>query len=328
VRRRRFMKLLGGTVIAWPIAARGQQAASPARIGVLPIGSPSNAYDRSLVEAFRQGLREIGLVDNQHVTIDVVWVSDESEFPLAVSVLVQRGAKILVTAGTSASVAAMRHTSTIPIVFVPVGNPVGVGLVDSLARPGRNITGFSDVLADLSGKYVGFARELGELQTWVDYFWHTEWTDGRPRLQATERATKSAGVELRSRGIVDIAEVDDIFAEMKKSGAVTPIVQPSPFTYRNRVRIINSALNHGLSTIVAWPAATREGALIAYGPAYADMYRRAASYVERILKGMKPAELPVQEPTKFELGVNLRTAETLGLTVPHTLLARADEVIE
>ncbi len=208
MRRREFVTLLGGAAAAWPVAARAQQAANPARIGFLPIGSPSNAYDQSNVEAFRQGLREVGLVENRDVTIDLVWVSNESEFPQAVSELVRRGAKLLVTAGSSAAAAAKHYTSTIPIVFVPVGNPVGIGLVESLSRPGGNATGFSDVLADLSSKYVDFAMQLGSPQAPIYYLWHTEWSDGLHRFQGTERAAKSSGVELRSRGIGDIAAVE------------------------------------------------------------------------------------------------------------------------
>jgi putative ABC transport system substrate-binding protein len=328
MRRREFLTLLGGAAAAWPVAARAQQAENPARIGFLPLGSPSNAYDQSIVEAFRQGLREADLVENRHVVIDLVWVSNESEFPQAVSELVQRGANLLVTAGSSASVAAKRYTSTIPIVFVPAGNPVGVGLVESLSHPGGNVTGFSDVLADLSGKYVDFAMQLGKPQAPIDYIWHTEWPDGRHRFQGTERAAKSSGVELRSRGIKDIAEVNDVIAAMKKDGALTLIVQPSPFTYRHRTRIIDSAMNQTVGTIVSWPVAAREGALIAYGPAYAYMNRQAAAYVARILKGTRPADLPVQEPTKLELVINLKTAQALGLTLPVKLLATADEVIE
>ena len=143
MRRREFIALVS-VVAAWPLAARAQQALTPARIGFLPIGLPSNTFDQSLVDAFRQGLREVGLVENQHVIIDVVWVSNEPEYPQAVVDLVQRGAQLLVTAGSSASAAAKRRTSTIPIVFVPVGNPVGIGLVESLSRPGGNATGFSE----------------------------------------------------------------------------------------------------------------------------------------------------------------------------------------
>jgi putative ABC transport system substrate-binding protein len=310
-----------------PLTAVAQQAENPVRIGFIPLGSSSNAFDQSLVEAFRQGLREAGLVENRHVIVDVVWVTNDSGYAAAVSELVERGARVLVPAGSSAAVAAKRHTSTIPIVFAPVGNPVGIGLVDSLSRPGHNVTGFSDVLADLSGKYVDLARDLGRPQGPIDYVWYSAWPDGQNRFQATERAASSLGVKLRARSIGAAAEIDDVMAAMKKAGAATIIVQPSPFTYRYRVRLIESAMAQGLGTILAWPQAAREGALIAYGPAYTDMYRRAASYVARIIRGAKPADLPVQEPTIFELGVNMKSAKTLGVTVPQALLNRADEVI-
>lgn len=328
MKRRDFITLLGGAAVGWPLTARAQQAQSPVRIGFLPIGSPSNTYDLSLVEAFRRGLREVGVIETQHVVLDLIWINNEPELPQAVTELMQRGAKLLIPCGTSASVAAKRQVSTVPILFINVGNPIGVGLVESLSHPGGNATGFSDMHADLSGKYVQLASELDRPQVSVNYLWYTGWADGQYRLQATERAAQSLGIKLRSRGIGDISEANDVMVAMKIDGAATVIIQSSPFTFRHRGRLIDSAMKHGLATIYAFPPAARDGALIAYGPDYVDLYRRAASYVERILKGIKPADLPVEQPTKFEMVINLKTAKALGLTVPASLLTTADELIE
>jgi putative ABC transport system substrate-binding protein len=233
--------------------------------------------------------------------------------------MMQRGAELLVTGGSSASVAAKRQTSTIPIVFIHVGDPIAMGLVESVSQPGHNATGFTDILAQLSGKLVELA---GQLSKTVAYLWHTAWPGGQSRFEATERAAQAAGVKLRSRGIASIAEIDDAVAAIQQSGATILIVQPSPFTYGHRDLPIDSGIKHGLATIFGFPPAAREGALIAYGPGYVHMYRKAPFYVDRILKGTKPADLPVEQPSKLELIVNLKTAKALGIEVPLSILIR------
>ena len=325
IQRREFITLLGGAAAAWPLAAQAIEQ-KPVRIGFVFFGSPSNVYDQSLVKAFREGLRQVGLVENQDIVLDVVWISGDPE--KAVAEVLGRGAELLIPSGSGASVAAMHQTSTIPIVFINVGDPIAMGLVDSLPRPGRNATGFSDILAELSGKFVDLARELNKPQARVGYLWHTAWPDGRNRYQLTEQAALAAGLKLESRGIAEIAEIGDAIAEMKQSQASTLIVQPSPFTYQHRDQIIDSATNNSLATILAWPVAAREGALIGYGPDYLHTYRRAPFYVDRILKGAKPADLPVERPTKVEFLINLRTAKVLRLELPLSLLIRADDLIE
>lgn len=326
--RRKFSIALGFAALS-PAASRAQQSSqSPVHIGFIPLGSASNKYDSSLVQAFREGLHDAGLIENRQIILDVAWVENEQGYAKALDDMRARGCKLLVTAGTSASRAAKLHTGTIPIVFITVGDPVGIGLVKTLARPGGNITGFSDVLLDLSGKFVDIAIEIEKSRETINYLWHTGWANGKFRFDATERAAKRSGARLQARGIEDIAEVNDALAALKKSGRSTVIVQPGPLTFRYRSRIIDVAMSHRLATIFAWPAAATEGAVVAYGPNYAEIYRRSAAYVDRILKGANPASLPVEQPTKFEMIVNLNTAKTLGLKVPESILVRADQVIE
>ena len=326
LKRRDFISLLGAAATAWPLAARAQQANGPVRLGFLPLGSSSNAYDGSLVEAFRQGLRQVGLIENRDIVLDVVWISGDPD--QAVSEVLRRGAQLLIPCGSSASVAAKRQASSIPIVFLSVGDPKAMGLVETLAQPAGNATGFSDILADLSGKLVDLARELSKPRTTVDYLWYKTWPDGPNRYRSTEQAARAAGLELRSIGIADISELDHALADIRQSGSTTLIIQPSPFTYGQRGRIIASAMKQGLGTIFAFPVAAREGSLVAYGPDYLHMYRRAPFYVDRVLKGTKPADLPVEQPTKVELLINLQSAKALGIEIPLSLLIRADELLE
>jgi len=323
---RRSTIALCGLAIAWPIAARAAQAKGPVRIGFVPLGSPDNAYDQSLVAAFQRGLERVGLKEPGDITLDTVWVTAGAE--TAVAELLSRGPGLLVTGGTSASVAAQRQTWAIPIVFISVGNPVGIGIADSVSRPGRNATGFSDILSALGGKLVEFAEELNKPQTAVDYLWHTDWADGEARFRATSEAARTAGVEFRSLGIRNIEEIADAVAKLKSGGATTLIIQPSPFSYRERGRLIDVAAGQGVGTIFAFPVAAREGALMGYGPDYLHMHDRAAFYVDRILKGTQPADLPIEEATKLQLVVNLKSARALGRDMPLRLLVGADELIE
>src|SRR6516164_328912 len=250
MRRRDFIKGIS-VWPALPLAARAQQQKGPIRLALLPVGSPSNTYDRSLVEAFQEGLRHVGLVENQNIVLDVIWSGNDPDH--AVTEALRRGAELLITSGSSTSVAAKRQTSTIPIVFLNVGDPIAMGLVESLSRPGQNATGFSDILGELSGKLVDLGKELTKPATTVGYLWYMAWPDGQHRYQASEQAAQATGIKLQSKGIADITELENALTTIKQSGVTTLIVQPSPFTFGQRERIIALAMKNGLETIFAHP---------------------------------------------------------------------------
>jgi putative ABC transport system substrate-binding protein len=287
MRRRELIAFIGASV-TWPFAALAQQSENLARIGFLPVGSPSNQHDLSYVEAFRKGLIENGLIDGRNIILDVVWVANESEYDQAVIGLVRRGATVLVPVASGAAAACKRQTSTIPIVFLVVSNPVGLGIIESLSHPGGNVTGFSDMGIDLSGKLLEFARELSPVGKPIGYLWYDKMVDGQNRLVATEQAAKASGVALQARAISDVIELENVVADLKSNGIKAVIVQPSVFMWRHRQQIIEAMNRSTLAMICAWPPIVAEGALIGYGTDYPDLYRRAGSYVSRQWNGIWP----------------------------------------
>ena len=261
--RRELITFVSAATV-WPLqAARAEQSENLGRIGFLPLGSPSNQHDLSYVEAFRKGLIENGLIEGRNIILDVVWVANDSEYDQAAIELLRRGATVLVPAGSSASAACKRQTSTIPIVFLVVGNPVGIGIVESLPHPSGNVTGFTDMNAELSaGKLLEFARELTPAGKPIGYLWYDKWVDGQSWLLATEQTAKASGMALQARAISDVIELNSVVADLKSNGIKAIIVQPSGFTWRHRQQIIEVMNRSTLAMICAWPTIAAEGALI------------------------------------------------------------------
>jgi putative ABC transport system substrate-binding protein len=322
--RRAVITLLGGAA-AWPLAARAQQQDGMRHIGYLNPGRPVH----HIYAAFVEGLRQLGWVEGKNLSIDSRYADNDVErlHQLATE-LVRGDVEIIVATGTLGPLAAKRATTKIPIVMSAAGDPLGSGLIASLARPGGNITGMSLMAPDLGGKRLEILREILPTLSRVAVLWNA--ANPYPALlyRQTERAAKQLGIEVDSVEMRGPSDLENALKEVmqREPGALVTVEDPLMLAHRDRISLF-AAMNR-LPTIFGLREYTAAGGLIAYGADIADLNRRAASYVDRILKGERPSELPVQQPTKFELVINLRTAKALGLDIPATLLARADEVIE
>jgi ABC-type uncharacterized transport system substrate-binding protein len=328
VDRRGF--LTGGlTLLVAPFAAEAQQAAKIARIGWLgdkPAGNPH------LREAFLQGLRDLGYVEGRNLVIEYRSAEGKFErFPAVAAELVALKVDVLVAPGTPAALAAKQATRTLPIVFIAVGDPVTSGLVTSLARPGGNVTGSSTLGPDLVGKCLEQLKQAVPGVSRVAVLWHPGAFGKRTEtdmLKGAEVAARSLGLRLQFVEARGLGDFDRAFSEMTGARADALTVLDSLMLFNERRRLVDVAAKNRLPAVYTSRDFVDAGGLMAYGANRADFFRRAATYVDKILKGAKPADLPVEQPTKFELVINLKTAKALGLTIPQTLLQRADEVIQ
>jgi putative ABC transport system substrate-binding protein len=328
VKRRQFITLVGGAA-AWPIAARAQQAERVRRIGNLMNVAETDRESPARIAAFAEGLQQAGWIDGRNVRIDHRWAAGDAERyrRYAAELVALAPDVILATAGPSV-VALQQATRTVPIVFVQLIDPVGAGLVASLARPGGNITGFTAFEYGMSAKWLELLKEIAPRVTRVAVVRDPGITAGIGQFAAIQVAAPSFGVELTPVDGRDAGEIERAVAAFAQGANGGLIVTASPAIAARRELIMTLAARHRLPAVYPFRYYVDGGGLIGYGSEWTDQYRRAAGYVDRILKGDKPADLPVQAPTKYELAINLKTANALGLEVPPTLLARADEVID
>ena len=323
--RRAFLGTLAGGLLAAPLAAEAQQRPKTARIGFLSLSSgPTPTMDIS------PGLRELGWIEGQNIAVEYRWAAGrEDQLPTLAAELVRLKVDVIVTSSGLAAQAAKRATATIPIVATFVADPVGAGLVASLARPGGNITGLTTLAAGLSAKRLELLKAVVSGSTRITVLWQRGALGGeraeRDMVEETQVAGRTLGLQLR---FVEARRPDDFEQAMTEARGGGLLVLPGPKLFEARRSIVAHAAKSRVPVVYPWREAASVGGLMSYSTNFPDMYRRAATYVDKILKGAKPADLPFEQPTKFELVINLKTAKALGLSIPPSLLARADQVIE
>jgi putative ABC transport system substrate-binding protein len=325
------MRLIGLAVILTagltfaPLAIEAQQAGKVARIGVLREVSPPDPF----VEAFKQGLRELGYVEGRNISIEYRWAEGKTQrLPGLAADLARLKVDVIVTTGTSPTQAAMRETTTIPIVMVSTGDPVGTGLVASLARPGGNVTGNTILGAELAGKRLQLLKDILLNFSRVAFLWNPANASHNPHFHEIQTAARALSLTVQSVEVRDPNEFESVFLKMMRDRPDALIMTADGMHRRHLAWIVDFAAKKRLPAMYQVNEYVEAGGVRSYGASQADLFRRAATYVDKILKGAKPADLPVEQPTKFELVINLKTAKALGLTIPQTLLLRADQVIE
>jgi ABC-type uncharacterized transport system substrate-binding protein len=329
MRRREFIKLLGGVATAWPLVARAQQGERIRRIGVLVLFAEADPEGQARVAVFVQTLQSLGWTTGRNVQIEIRWgVADAASSRRYAAEMVALAPDVILTGASAATAAAQEATRTLPIVFVNVTDPVGAGYVASLARPGGNVTGFTFAEYGMSGKWLELLKEIAPRVTRVAVLRDPSLAIGPGQLGAIQSVAPSFGVETSPIDVRNADEIERTITDFARTANGGLIVTTSPGATLYRKLIITLAAQHRLPTVYFFSEFVKDGGLISYGPDPVAPYRQAATYVDRILKGEKPADLPVQAPTKNELAINLKTAKALGLTIPPAVLARADEVIE
>jgi len=328
MRRREFITLVGGAA-AWPLAARAQQSERMRRIGVHTGTTADDPDGKARFAAFEQALGQLGWTPGRNVRIDYRFSGgDTATSRKQAEELVALAPDVIVTSGSFSTGILLQATRTVPVVFTIVPDPVGSGFVDSLAQPGGNATGFMQFEYGLSGKWLELLKEIAPSLTRVIVLWDPAITAGIGQFTIIQSVATSAGIDLRPVNLRDAGEIERAISAFARSQNGGLIVTTSALSTVNRDLIIALAARHKLPAVYFQRFFVTAGGLISYGANFIDQYRRAASYVDRILKGEQPADLPVQAPAKYELVINLKTAKALGLTIPSSVLARADEVIE
>ena len=325
--RIRFRFTICALLLALSVPVEAQQMGKVARVGFL--GNSTAALEANLIGPFREGLRDLGYVEGKNIVIEWRWAEGKYErFPSLIAELIASKVDLIVTAGTPASLAVKKATMSIPLVMIAVGDPVATGLVASLARPGGNITGLTSISAEMEGKRLELLREVVPKISHIAVLWNA----GSPVQVIQERETRVAaevlGMKMLSLGVRTQEEIETAFATIVRERPGALLVLADRLFLHHRARIMDFALQHRLPGVQAYVELVEAGGLMSYGPSYPGMHRRAAYFVDRILKGAKPADLPVEAPAKFELVVNLETAKQFGVTIPPNVLARADRVIK
>jgi putative tryptophan/tyrosine transport system substrate-binding protein len=324
--RRKFLATLGGAAAAWPLGARAQQPAMPV-IGFLNGASPDGYAP--YVAAFRQGLKEAGYVDGQNATIEYRWAEGHYDrLPTLAADLIQRKVTVIAATTSPAARAAKTVTSTVPIVFTTGDDPIKLGLVASLNRPGGNVTGVSNLIVELGSKQLGLLRELAPGTTAIAVLTNPNFPGTERQLTDVEAAARVLGLQLIVLKASTEREMETAFATMAQKGGVALLVGVDPFFLERRDHIVALAARHAIPAIYPVREFAVAGGLMSYGSDFADSYRQAGIYAGRIVRGEKPADLPVQRSTKFEFVINFKTAKALGLAVPNSMQLLADEVIE
>jgi putative tryptophan/tyrosine transport system substrate-binding protein len=330
VRRRAFIALLGGAAV-WPLAAGAQQPGGIRRIGVLMPYAETDLEGQVFIAAFREGLQQLGWHEGRNIRIDTRWAApgDAESRQRFARELVALQPELIFANGTPAVAPLLQHTRTIPIIFSNVAEPVGSGFVASFSRPGGNATGFMTMEGSIAGKWLELLKELSPSVARVAFVLNPAMAPyAEYYLNPFKAAAASLAVEAIVAPVHDTPELASNIAALAREPNGGLIVMPDPFMNAHRVEVTSLAARYHLPAVYAFRQFTKLGGLLSYGPDRFDNYRRAATYIDRILKGVKPSELPVQAPVKFEISLNLKTAKALGLSVPYKLLALADEVIE